>query len=225
MYANTNRSNCGCQSTSTTSSLLVKLVTLHQCGKSSWKSIDLEPPIALQSNVYLGCKQEPEVPDQDAIAQKSLIYQGFFMMKHAQDAADAERIAPKGAESSSTSTTTPKTLLKEEKCLRRDNASKSTSSSAKAEAPDIKGYNYSMCGHVEQCVDKYLELANKKVSELKQVGTPCIDDHDITSDELVNRGELADQSARIVLKALYVARISRPDVYFAVNTLAREVTR
>ena len=34
-----------------------------------------------------------------------------------------------------------------------------------------------------------------------------------------------EQSARIVLKALYVARISRPDIYFAVNTLAREVTR
>ena len=34
-----------------------------------------------------------------------------------------------------------------------------------------------------------------------------------------------EQSARIVLKALYVARIARPDIYFAVNTLAREVTR
>jgi hypothetical protein len=82
-----------------------------------------------------------------------------------------------------------------------------------------------MCGHVEQCVDKYLELAGKKVAELRQVGTPCIDDHDITSEELVTRGALAEHSARIVLKALYVARISRPDIYFAVNTLAREVTQ
>ena len=82
-----------------------------------------------------------------------------------------------------------------------------------------------MCGHVEQCVEKYLELADKKIADLRQVGTPCIDDHDITMDELADRGVLADYSARIVLKALYVASISRPDIYFAVNTLAREVTR
>ena len=82
-----------------------------------------------------------------------------------------------------------------------------------------------MCGHVQQCVEKYLELAHKKVTDLRQVGTPCIDDHDITADELATRGVLMEQSARIVLKALYVARIARPDIYFAVNTLAREVTR
>ena len=82
-----------------------------------------------------------------------------------------------------------------------------------------------MCGHVEQCVEKCLEMANKKISDLRQVGTPCIDDHSITDEELVNRGVLSDYAARIVLKALYVARISRPDMYFAVNTLAREVTR
>ena len=87
----------------------------------------------------------------------------------------------------------------------------------------IIAYNYSMCGHVEQRVDKYLELSKKKISDLKQVGTPCIDDHDITSNELATRGALKEQCARIVLKALYVARISRPDIYFAVNTLAREV--
>ena len=82
-----------------------------------------------------------------------------------------------------------------------------------------------MCGHVEQRVSKYSKLAKKTVSELRQVGTPCVDDDDITIDELETRRELADSSARIVLKALYVARISRPDIYFAVNTLARKVTR
>jgi len=60
------------------------------------KSIDLEPPIPLQNNVYLGCKQEPEAPDADAVQQKAFIFNGFFMNKHAQDMADAERRAPKG---------------------------------------------------------------------------------------------------------------------------------
>ena len=53
------------------------------------KSIDLEPPIPLQANVYLGCKQEPETPDKESVIQTSEIFKGFFMNKHAQDAADA----------------------------------------------------------------------------------------------------------------------------------------
>ena len=39
------------------------------------------------------------------------------------------------------------------------------------------------------------------------------------------KGELAPIAARVVLKALYVARIARMDVMWSVNMLAREVTR
>ena len=105
------------------------------------KSIDLEPPVPLQDNVYLGCKQEPEAPDAEAVQQKALIFNGFFMNKHAQDMADAERRAPKGDAPASKSSTiaprkgmqshsdekdsiqNPKTLLKEEKCLPRNGRS------------------------------------------------------------------------------------------------------
>ena len=170
--------------------------------KALMKTIDLEPPIPLQSNVYLGCKQEPEIPDKGAIQQKAQIFQGFFMNKHAQDDADA-KLAPRKREHAhddADSVIAPrnrehaaKTLLKEEKCLiRKHGNDKSTTNNIK-----IIGYNYSMCGHVEQCVEKYLELAGKKVADLRQVGTPCIDDHDITSDGLVSRGVLAEYSARI----------------------------
>ena len=38
--------------------------------KALMKSIDLEPPIPLQSNVYLGCKQEPESPDTGAFSRR-----------------------------------------------------------------------------------------------------------------------------------------------------------
>ena len=55
------------------------------------KSMDLEPPIALQNNAYLGCTQEPETPDATAVKQEADIFHGFFMSKHFQDAADAER--------------------------------------------------------------------------------------------------------------------------------------
>ena len=82
-----------------------------------------------------------------------------------------------------------------------------------------------MCGHSEQVVEKYFQLTGKDRSTLKQVATPCIDDHMLLEEDLKEQGELHVNAARIVLKALYVARVDRPDIYWAVNTLAREVTR
>ena len=82
-----------------------------------------------------------------------------------------------------------------------------------------------MVGHAEQCVERYLELTGKNVESLKPVATPCIDDHMFSQEELSKQGEVADMAARIVLKALYLARTNRPDIYWTVNSLAREVTR
>ena len=64
-----------------------------------------------------------------------------------------------------------------------------------------------MFGHVEQTVDLYLQLAGKFRSTLKPVATPCIDDHMNSPAEFEIKGELAPIAARVVLKALYVARI------------------
>ena len=68
-----------------------------------------------------------------------------------------------------------------------------------------------MNGHVKQTVDRYLELAGKTLESLKQVSTPCMDDHQIPPEEFGVKGELAPIAARVVLKALYVARIARMD--------------
>ena len=46
-----------------------------------------------------------------------------------------------------------------------------------------KGWVYQMAGHSKQVVEKYLELSGKDRSSLKQVSTPCIDDHIIPPDE------------------------------------------
>ena len=83
-----------------------------------------------------------------------------------------------------------------------------------------------MFGHCHQTVEKYLELSGKTEASLKtKAATPCIDDHQIPPEEFEVRGVLSKEAARIVLKALYVARIARYDFRWTVNMLAREVTR
>ena len=76
-----------------------------------------------------------------------------------------------------------------------------------------------MKGHAEQCVEKYLELANKHESTLKAVETPCIDDHQIPPEDFETKGVLSPLAARIVLKALSLARVNRSDIWWTVNAL------
>ena len=59
--------------------------------KQGMKSIDLEPLLPLQGNVYIGCKQDPESIDKSVVQQNSQNFSGFFMGKNDQDAAHALR--------------------------------------------------------------------------------------------------------------------------------------
>ena len=52
-----------------------------------------------------------------------------------------------------------------------------------------------------------------------------MDDHQIVPEDFETKGKLADNCSRVVLKALYLARMNRPDILWTVNVLAREVTR
>jgi len=116
---------------------------------------------------------------------------------------------------------------KKAKAKAKDSSTQPTvggASQAKEEAK-VTWYAYEMFGHVEQTVDRYIELSGKSKDSLKMVATPCIDDHMIPPEEFQVKGELSPIAARVVLKALYVARIARLDVMWAVNMLAREVTR
>ena len=82
-----------------------------------------------------------------------------------------------------------------------------------------------MSGHAANCVERYLELANIDRTKLKRVNTPCLDEHALTDSDYEARGDLADVAAKIVLKVLYLAHVTRPDLLWTVNSLAREVTK
>ena len=69
--------------------------------------------------------------------------------------------------------------------------------------------SYDMEGHAEKCVERYCELANKKVEQLHEVSHPCLDDHQFNQEELDSVVELSEVCSQIVLTCLYLARIEK----------------
>ena len=45
-----------------------------------------------------------------------------------------------------------------------------------------------MEGHAKKCVERYCELANKKVEQLHKVSSLCLDDHQFKKEELESVG-------------------------------------
>ena len=73
--------------------------------------------------------------------------------------------------------------------------------------------SYGKTVHAEKCVERYCELANKKVEQLHEVSHPCLDDHQFNQEELDSVVELSEVCSQIVLTCLYLARIGRPDIF------------
>ena len=88
---------------------------------------------------------------------------------------------------------------------------------------------YDMEGHARKCVERYCELANKKVEQPYNVSSLCLDDRlddqQFKKEELESVGKLSKVFSQIVLKCLYLARNGRPDILWFVNKLARSVTK
>ena len=82
-----------------------------------------------------------------------------------------------------------------------------------------------MIGHSTSLVERYCRLTGIKQENLRTVKTPSVDDHEISPSDLENTGSLAVEAHSLVATALYTARIARPDTYYAVNVLAREITK
>ena len=45
-----------------------------------------------------------------------------------------------------------------------------------------------MEGHAKKCVERYVELANRKVEQLHKVSSLCLDDHQFKKEELESVG-------------------------------------
>jgi len=193
------------------------------------KVIDLEPPVKFHNNTYLGCTQVNSSVDQATVEAKRLLFQ-HIQGQQAPTTVEQqlkEEPAPKtptkkkrnrGANSAVKTDVTNRTEKSAVPCFPATPASSSTTNR-------IRAYEYKMIGSAKQCIVRYQQLAKVELSSLTKVATPCIDDHLLAPEDFVTKGVLSAFASKLVLKALYLARLGRLDLLWTVNTLAREVTR
>lgn len=74
----------------------------------------------------------------------------------------------------------------------------------------------------KQCVELYEQLSGKKVKHFR---TPHCDSGTLIESDDGCVGQLSASSARLVMKLMWLGRISRPDILVAINTLARHITK
>ena len=90
----------------------------------------------------------------------------------------------------------------------------------------VNTVEYDMRQFLQQCIDRYVELAGPNV-KFKKVTAP-FPDHKIARpimDEAEARGELQPIASRVVMKVLFAARMARFDLLCSTQGLASRVTK
>ena len=68
-----------------------------------------------------------------------------------------------------------------------------------------------MGSYAQQVVELYAELADIDKDSLKAVPTPCLSESAIVDDDLVT-GTMQPHASKVLMKALWLARLARPDI-------------
>ena len=171
-----------------------------------WKDIstqiDLDPPSPMNHQVYLGCNQHDVPPIPHLINDKQFMFKKLITAKVDSEETDGGGDLDQVHNAQST----------------LSNDSMYSMLSQTHELPpstiplnEVRAWNYEMIGHTEKAVEAYCKLANVSIDKLRPFETPCIDDAQLSQVDHEAVGELSAVGARIVFKALYVARLGRPD--------------
>ena len=192
--------------------------------------IVLDPPTKIENGLYLGCSQCPVELSPTFIESQHRLWTAIGTAA-SQPIVQDEDVLLKEATSDleatlEQATTEAKTSKKKKPKATAKAKAKATAKAQAIARPnqDVKAWQY-MMGHGVQCVERYLELSGLPLSSLKEVTTPCIDDHLIAPEDNITKGRLASVCSKCVLKVLYFARYLRPDCLYATNILARLVTK
>jgi len=174
------------------------------------KVIDFGDATNFDGTTYLGCQQQKIEPPMELLKEKQELFTELLKDNKMHTAQDFQ------AKGFRVPNAKPKSKTKK----------KVQDLAMLAKAPqEVQAWAYVMQGAAQGCVERYLELSGKKESELKRVATPCIDDHLLPPEDFATKGVLSTVCSKAVLKCLYMTRSARPELYWAVNALAREVTK
>ena len=80
---------------------------------------------------------------------------------------------------------------------------------------------FDMLDYAHQTVDLYKSITDTK--SLKHAATPFVPDGSVSVEDEEAKGELAPNACRILMKALWLGRLSRPDIIKPINDLATKV--
>ena len=84
---------------------------------------------------------------------------------------------------------------------------------------------YDMRSYSKGIISFYCEITGMRQGKLRKVSTPCLLENQMTDEELAHEGEMHAFAARILMRCLWLSRLARPDISFAVQRLASRITR
>lgn len=78
---------------------------------------------------------------------------------------------------------------------------------------------------IQQCIDRYCDLAKFLPKDIKAADAPALDDNQLNYDDTVTPGKLQSCAAYIIMKILWVARVCRYDILYSVCQSARLIAK
>ena len=91
--------------------------------------------------------------------------------------------------------------------------------------PEVNTMTYDMTAYAKGIVQFFCEVTDVPKEKLRSVTTPCLPEANMCDEELENEGQLSKFASRILMRCLWLSRLCRPDIAFAVQRLASRVTR
>ena len=86
---------------------------------------------------------------------------------------------------------------------------------------DATACTFKMTEFIDNACSMYEELSGRK---LKPAPSPYVPEGSLTDDDWDNRGSLSKEASRVVMKILWGARLSRPDLMKGIADLTRRLT-
>ena len=92
-------------------------------------------------------------------------------------------------------------------------------------SPKVVVLAYDMRSYAKGIAEFYCELTGTAKSKLRNVSAPCLPESNMTDAEVASEGTIQPFAARIFMRCLWISKLARPDISFAVQRLASRVAR